>query len=194
VNKLIIAILIIFSVHNYSQIDSTIWNDVKQVKADDYSFYVPSKWKDLDMKSYGMLHYYEASGLAFPISFNGGPVIVILSFVRMENKNSLEEVKESIQRGYSENKDRVFPENFNYETEEFILKSSEKAWLINTRFFRTSKNLNQSRFDLGIYSEKSGNAYMYTISIQYSDDTYKFEKDYKLKDFARKVYSYFSLN
>jgi hypothetical protein len=187
-----IFFLIIFQIICSAQSDTTVWNEMKKVEGTDYNFSVPSKWREMNYTSSGLLNYYEASGLAFPLTYNDNPVIVITCIVKMEDKKNIEEVKESIQRGYKNNKDRVFPENFSSESEELTLKSGEKAYLINTRFFRTSKGLNQSRFDLGTFSEKTGTAYMYTISIQYKDDTYEFEEYFKLKDFARKLYSYFS--
>lgn len=189
---LFVLILVLFQDICFSQTDTTIWNDIKEVDGTDYVISVPAIWREIDFKSTGLLNYYEASGLAFPLTYNDNPVIVITCLVKMKNKTGIENVKESIQSGYKNNKDRVFPENFSYETEEVTLKSGEKAYIINTRFYRKSKGLNQSRFDLGTYSEKTGNAYMYTISIQYSDDTYEFEEYFKLKDFARKLYSYFS--
>lgn len=193
--KLLLLILFIFSTTaSFTQTDTTIWNDMKKVEGDNYYFYVPKKWRDLDMSMYKMLHYYEASGLAFPLMYNGqNPVIVILTLVKMKETN-LEEMKQNICEGYSENSDRVFQDNIKYETEEFILNTSEKAYLINTRFYRKSKGLHQSRFDLAIFSDKASQGYMFTISIQYYDESFGFEKEYKLKDFAKKFYSYFSLN
>lgn len=192
--RLILIFVVLSSCSLYSQPDTSIWNDMKKVESENYSFYVPAKWRDLDMSMYGMLHYYEASGLAFPLMHNGSnPVIVILCLVKTDEK-SLEDVKSDIENGYSKNKDRVFKDNFYFESEEFNLASNHKAYLINTRFFRKSKDLEQSRFDLAVYSEKANQGYMFTISIQYADETYQFEKDFKLKEFARKFFSYFSLN
>jgi hypothetical protein len=191
--KIILVFLFYFTLDSaYSQTDITIWDKMKQINTENYEFSVPEKWREMDMTMVGMEHYFEASGLAYPVFIEDNPVIVIIAFVNMK-QNNLEEIKTSIEKGYSQNKDRVFPENFTHETEEFILASGEKAYLINTRFYRPSKGLNQSRFDLGVYSDKAKQGYMFTISIQYSDDSYKFESDYLLKDFARKLYSYFSL-
>ncbi|RPI17064.1 MAG: hypothetical protein EHM58_10540 [Ignavibacteriae bacterium] len=186
----VLLILLVSSVV-YSQTDTTIWNDLTTIEGENYTFSVPSKWRNKDMTAYGMLHWFEASGLAYPITFQGNPIIVVVSFVKMEQQ-SVEEVKESIQRGYSQNKDRVFPHNYNYDSKEVILKSGEKAYIIHTKFYRKSKFLNQSRFDLGVYSDKYKQGYMYTISIQYADDSYQFEKDYRLSEFAEKLYTYFT--
>lgn len=125
--KILIFILFISSVL-YSQSDTTIWNDMKKVEGENYNFFVPKKWREMDMSMYKMLHYYEASGLAFPLMYNGqNPVIVILTLVKMKETN-LEDLKQNICEGYAENTDRVFPDNFKYETEEFNLISSEKAY------------------------------------------------------------------
>jgi hypothetical protein len=164
---------------------------MKNIDGENYTLSVPSDWRVIDGSSVGIIHYYEASGLVFPISFKGNPVIIVISFVKMDEKG-IEEIKESIQNGYSKNTDRVFPGNFKYETTETWLQSGEKAYIINTRFYRKSKFLNQSRFDLGVFSDKYNIGYMYTISIQYSDDTYQFENFYHLKEFAVRLFSYFS--
>ncbi len=48
--------------------------------------------------------------------------------------------------------------------------------------------INQSRYDLITYSEKHKTAYMFTVSIQYIDNTYAFENDNDLEYFAKKIY------
>ena len=189
-NILLINILFLFVYTSYSQSDTSIWSDLKTIKKDNYEVSAPKNWRELDMSAYHLQVYFEASGLAYPLSYNNSPFIVILCIGDMKI-NSLEDARESVQNGYSQNTDRVFPEDFKYESESVKLISGEDAYIINTRFYRKSKGLNQSRFDLVAYSEKYKTSYMYTISIQYSDPSYEAEKTLGLKDFARKVYSYF---
>jgi hypothetical protein len=86
-----------------------------------------------------------------------------------------------------------FPENFSEGQQKIKLASGQDAYILNTRFFRKIKNLNQSRFDLVVYSDKAKQSYLITMSIQYSDPTYGFEEKFHLADFARKVYNYFIL-
>jgi hypothetical protein len=95
--------------------------------------------------------------------------------------------------GYRENPDREFPKKFKDGEERIKLPSGQDAYFLNTRFYRKSKGLNQSRFDLIAYSDKAKLGYIYTVSIQYSDNDYKFETDNNLADFAKKVYSYFKI-
>mgnify|MGYP007025395596 FL=1 len=76
--------------------------------------------------------------------------------------------------GYFENPDRVFQKDKDYTEETLTLADNSEAVLLNTRFYRKSKGLNQSRFDLVTYSKKHKTAYMFTVSIQYVDETYAF--------------------
>ena len=112
----------------------------------------------------------------------------------MDQSKNLKSAKESVISGYFENPDRVFKKDKDYQEESFILSDKNEAILLNTRFYRKSKGLNQSRFDLATYSKKHKTAYMFTVSIQYVDDTYDFETENDLKDYAKKLYSTFMWN
>jgi hypothetical protein len=134
----------------------------------------------------------EASGLALPVSFNGSPVMVTIFFVKQDGKN-LDDCKDKCLSGYRANPDREFPKKFKDGQEKIKLASGQEAYFLNTRFYRQSKDLNQSRFDLVVYSDKAQSGYIYTISIQYFDKDYNFETNHKLADFAKKLYSYLTL-
>lgn len=142
----------------------------------------------------GPEQFFEASGQGLPISYNGGPVKVSVFLVKMGKSKNLKSATESVISGYFVNADRVFKKDKDYQEESFTLSDKDEAILLNTRFYRKSKGLNQSRFDLVTYSKKYKTAYMFTVSIQYVDNTYDFETKNNLKDYARKLYSTFKWN
>ena len=94
--------------------------------------------------------------------------------VKIDKAKNLKDAKESMISGYFENPDRVFQKDKDYTEETLTLADNSEAVLLNTRFYRKSKGLNQSRFDLVTYSKKHKTAYMFTVSIQYVDETYAF--------------------
>ncbi|MCK9562059.1 MAG: hypothetical protein M0R02_04990 [Bacteroidales bacterium] len=134
----------------------------------------------------------KPSGLALPATFNGAPVMVTIFFVKQDGKN-LDDCKNKCLSGYRSNTDREFPKKFKDGQEKIKLTNGQDAYFLNTRFYRKSKGLNQSRFDLVVYSDKVKIGYIYTVSIQYSDNNYKFETDNNLTDFAKKLYNYLTL-
>ena len=140
--KLLLVLFISSLIYSLnSQTDTTIWNDMSLISKDNYELSIPKKWRLMDMSANGLGVYLEASGLAYPYSYNNSPFILVLFIYSLEEK-SLEEAKESVQKGYSENNDRVFPDNFTYESEPCKLISGEDAYIVNTRFYRKSKGLN----------------------------------------------------
>ena len=118
--------------------------------------------------------------------------MVTIFYVKQDGKN-LDDCKDKCLSGYRANPDREFPKKFKDGEEKIKLASGQDAYFLNTRFYRQSKGLNQSRFDLVVYSDKAKIGYIYTVSIQYSDKDYKFETENKLADFAQKLYSYLTL-
>ncbi|MEM1328749.1 MAG: hypothetical protein AAGI23_22525 [Bacteroidota bacterium] len=177
----------------FSQWDSKIWTATDTISTDVYEFQVPASWRNLNEMLGGGLgpeQYFEASGQGLPISFNRGPVQVTIFLVKLNNSD-LGAAKMDVIEGYFSNEDRVFKKKKHYDEETIILADSSEAVLLNTRFYRKSKGLNQSRYDLVTYSGKHGVAYMFTVSIQYVDKKYKFEKNNELKEYARKLYSTF---
>jgi len=106
---------------------------------------------------------------------------------------NLEDARTRCLKGYKDNSDRIFPKDFIEEQEKFLLSSGQEAYLLKTRFFRPTKQLNQSRYDLVVYSDKAKQGFLVTVSVQYKDETYLFEDKYHLTDFAKKLYSYFGL-
>jgi hypothetical protein len=195
IGKIIIAVwvLIISSLTGYAQSGNDAWKDLVVKETGFYKFSVPSSWNEIDMN--GLTNpekYFEVSGKFLPLNYNGKPVIVNIYIVKMEAHN-LKEAKGKILEDYGKGADKVFPKGFSHEEKLISLKSGQKAYLVNTRFYRQEKGLNQSRYDLVVYSPKAGSAYLYTMTVQYNDAGYKFDQQYKLKATAEKLYKSFQL-
>ena len=190
----ILAFIVIttLATNAYGQVDQTIWDSLKTVTTNNYQLKVPYKWLQMPTGGQVTEQLFEASGLALPVMFNGSPVMVTIFVVKQDGKN-LDDCKDKCLDGYRENLDREFPKKFKDGQEKIKLTGGQDAYFLNTRFYRQSKGLNQSRFELVVYSDKAQRGYIYTLSIQYSDNDYKFETDNKLSDFAKKLYSYFAL-
>jgi hypothetical protein len=193
--KLIVVIwmLILFSLAGYAQSGDDAWKDLVVKETDYYKFSVPKSWRQTEMTAgTNPEQYFEASGILLPATYNKAPVIVTIWIAKIEASN-LNEAKEKILKDYRATTDRVFAEGFSHEEESIKLRSGEEAFLLNTRFYRKSKGLNQSRYDLVVYSPKAKAGYLYTMSVQYNDAEYRFEQKYKLKDIAKKLYESFQL-
>jgi hypothetical protein len=175
-----------------SQTRDTSWLDMKSVETDFYSLEVPSQWLDLGKLGNLVDQSFDATSIYFVDSFNNAPIIAGL-FVMNAPADNLEDAKTKCLKGYKDNPDRVFPKDFIEGQQRLTLQSGQTAYLINTRFFRPTKQLNQSRFDLVVYSDKSKQGYLVTVSVQYKDDTYAFEEANNLREFANKLYRYFKL-
>jgi len=176
----------------YGQVDKAVWDSLKTVTTDNYELKVPYKWRQMPTGGQGPEQMFEASGLALPTIFNGSPVMLTIFIVKQDCKD-LDACKDKCLGGYRENPDREFPKNFKDGVEKIKLAGGQEAYFLNTRFYRKSKGLNQSRFDLVVYSDKAKAGYIYTVSIQYADNDYKFETDNNLSDFAKKLYFYLIL-
>ncbi len=175
---------------------TTIWDSLTTYSSDYYELQVPFEWRHLPPGS-ELEHYFEASGLAYPIELNGSPIILVLFVMKVDKSYaSLEQAKDNWLAGYHDNPDRVFPEGFTDGAEKFNLPSGQDAYFLNTRFYRKSKELNQSRFDLLMYSEKANAYYCYGVTVQYADyadNGYEFETNMRLPLFAKVIFKHFKL-
>ena len=190
---LITVLGLILSLAAFSQNDKDIFTDTDNISTDLYEFQVPTVWQNLSKilgGGQGPEQYFEGSGQGLPVSFNGGPVQVAVFLVKLDY-SSLKEAKKGVIDGYFSNPDRVFKNKKDYQEEAITLADNSEAVLLNTRFYRKSKGLNQSRYDLVTYSKKHETAYMFTVSIQYIDDTYSFDTDNDLKGYSKKLFSTF---
>lgn len=184
---------LMLSLTAFSQNENDIWTETDTISTDLYEFQVPTVWRNMSKMlggGQGPEQYFEGSGQGLPVSFNGGPVQVTVFLVKLDDSN-LKDAKKGIIDGYFSNSDRVFKNKKDFEEETITLADKSEAVLLNTRFYRKSKGLNQSRYDLVTYSQKHKTAYMFTVSIQYVDDSYSFETDNDLKGYAKKLFSTF---
>lgn len=185
----ILGLLICLNV--FSQTKSEMWTETDTISTETYEFQVPTSWRNYGKMMSGRKgpeQFFEASGKGLPISFNKGPVKVSIFLVELDQVKNLKDAKKSTLNGYFENPDRVFEKKKDFTEQNFTLSDKSNAIILNTHFYRTSKGLNQSRYDLITYSEKHKTAYMFTVSIQYIDETYTFEKDNNLMDYAKNLY------
>jgi hypothetical protein len=176
-----------------AQDNPVLWRQLKNIAGEHYQLSVPEIFRQFPTQGRSNPEqFFEASGQALPITFNHGPLIVNVFLVR-EDCSSLEDCKRKCLKGYHANNDRVFPEGWQDSQEEFTLSSGEKAFLLHTRFYRPSKGLRQSRFDLVVYSDKAKIGYLYTLSVQHVDETYKVEVELNIPAFAKDLYRRFQL-
>jgi hypothetical protein len=202
----LLSISILFFGVGYSQSDKGLWDKIVKKAYEHYSLSIPSSWTDLNDDLMKLIPkdkkvpqnllpkgpYFVGDGRGLPGIYNDSPVMLRVFLLDQEASN-LDDAKEKTIEGYKQNPDRVFAQGFSHEEEDFTINSGEKAYLLNTRFFRKEQGLHQSRFDLVMYSEKAKTAYLYTLSVQYSDEEYHFESKYKLKEMARTLFSHFEL-
>jgi hypothetical protein len=176
-----------------AQEDPVLWKQIKTVTSEDYEFRVPETFRQLPTPSgKNPEQFFEANGVGLPITFNQGPVIVTIFLVR-ERCSSLEDCKHECLEGYRLNSDRVFSAGWQDRQEKLSLGNGQEAWLLHTRFYRSSKGLHQSRFDLVVHSDKAKAGYVFTLSVQHGDASYKIEADLNIPAYGKSLFSHFQL-
>lgn len=169
-----------------------VWKDLNTHDEKYYSFKVPSAWRQIPTNEKGLEYFFEASGISFPSSYNNH-VVKAVAFITKQNCIDLDDCKFRCVSGYRYNSDRVFEYGKEDYVEKIKLSSFQDAYFVKTQFFRNSNGLNQSRYDLIVFSRKAGAGYVFTFSVQYLDKTHAFEEEFKLTEFAKKLFSYFFL-
>ena len=167
----------------------TNWQRLKKYESTSISFKIPNNWLNLGGLGSVVEVAFDASGLYFPDTFNDRPILVGL-FLLNQRGGSLEETKDSALKDYRANGDRVFETNYLDSVYNFTLSTGEKGYILHTRFFRKSNQLNQSRYDLILFSEKFKKGYSVMVSVQYGDPTYSFERNNALDVFAARLFSH----
>ena len=188
----LVLILFVSSQIASGQVRDTSWKALQLIESDYYFILVPTTWFSMGGLTENVDESIDATGRYFPDSFNLAPIIVGV-FILSQPAKDLDDARSACLKGYRTNEDRIFPNDYVENEEKLTISSGEQAYLLHTRFFRKSKNLNQSRYDLVVYSKKAKKAYLVTVSVQYNDNTYAFEKKNNLDAFARRIYSYFEL-
>ena len=166
----------------------TAWLILKKYEAPGIAIEVPDKWINLGGLSTVVETAFDASGLYFPDTFNMRPVLAGL-FLLNQPGNSLNEAMDMALKDYRLNTDRVFDPGYRDSAVIYKLKNGNKGYVLHTRFLRTSSQLNQSRYDLILFSEKYKKSYSVMVSVQYADPTYHFENDNALGLFALRLFS-----
>src|SRR5262245_50349735 len=131
----------------FAQEDPVVWRQLKTITNEHYHLRVPENFRQIRNLGRGLEQFFEASGVGLPITFNQGPVIVTI-FLMRESCSSLDDCKRQCLEGYRINRDRVFSADWQDTQEKLPLENGDEAWLLHTRFYRQSKGLHQSRFDL----------------------------------------------
>lgn len=170
--------------HLFAQVDEAIFKNLDSTENDYYKLYYPKDWRPSDFPP--NLNWLEGSGIGFQFAYGGNPVIIVTFVFLLDGKDFESEVDDYV-KGYRENKDRVFPDGFK-ETVEDVPIGEYKSKLISTRFYRKSKDLEQSRFDL-LVQNSNGYIIAYGLSVQYADNKYKLEERFELKEFAKRIFS-----
>jgi hypothetical protein len=166
----------------------TSWQNLKKYESESILLQVPSTWLNLGGLGSVVEVGFDGSGLYFPETLNAQPILVGL-FVLNQRGTSLEAVKDSAVKDYRTNQDRIFEKGYSDSVYNFNLSTGEKGYVLHTRFFRKSNKLNQSRYDLILFSKKFNKGYSVMVSIQYSDPTYSFEKTNELNVFAARLFN-----
>jgi len=182
--------LLFFGSNLFSNDD--IWKDLSKHEAKYYSFKVPSAWRQIQTNDKGLEYFFEASGIGFPAKYND-KVVKVVAFITKQSCMDLDDCKFKCVSGYRYNSDRVFDNGKEDSVQKIKLASFQDAYFVKTQFFRVSNGLNQSRYDLIVFSRKARAGFVFTFSVQYFDNTYHFEEVQGLDDFVKKLFSYFVL-
>jgi hypothetical protein len=170
----------------------TSWQNLKTYDTQPVSIKMPQNWLELGGLGNVVEASFDASGLYFPDQFENRPIMVGV-FLLNQSGNSLEEVRDSALKDYRNNADRVFESEYKDSVYKYTLANGEHAYILHTRFFRKSNQLNQSRYDLVFFSNRYKKGYSLMISVQYHDPTYLFEKINYLEVFASRVFTNMSV-
>ncbi len=189
--KLIFFMLPGFSV--IAQVDTSVFKTTKRVEANEYTFDVPEKWKNVPQAP-GMpiLEKYEFTDVALPHVINDAPLTAFL-ILRKLQCDSITPARDFILSEFTGYPDRITPAGHTYETDTLTIASGETATLFSSHFYRRSKVSNFSRFDLVVHSPQKKTAYMLTVTFQYKDPTYTYETDLKFRQYVLRVFKTFSL-
>ena len=172
----------------YESPRDTALKNLKTYESSTISFQVPESWLNLGGMGDVVEVVFDGSDLYFTDSFNNRPVLTGL-FLLNQPGDSLEQVKSLALIDYRSNNDRIFEPDYVDSVFKFTLQSGEKCYVLHTRFLRKSSQLNQSRYDLILFSEKFQKGYSVMLSVQYSDPSYAFENNNALGLLAARLFS-----
>jgi len=187
----VVLILVVsyLSLYVRAQNDTSVFTKQKEVATSEYVFRVPEHWKNIpQIDNTSKDRKFDFSGVGLPEECNHFPVTATLTLRKYEC-NNISSAEDYVVTEITSYPDRVTQPGHNYETDSMKVLSGEKATLYSTRFLRRTKVFNYTRYDLIVYSQKRKAAYMFTMTFQYRDPTYAFEKENNLKKYALKFFS-----
>jgi hypothetical protein len=170
----------------------TSWNSLTRYESAAVSFKVPSNWIKLGSLGSVVDMAFDGTGMYFPEADSNGYILVGAMLLNQPG-NSLEAAKTLALREYKTNTDRDFEAGYRDSVYEYNLPAGKKGFVLHTRFLRISKQLNQSRYDLILFSDALQKAFSVMITVQFTDPTYRFEEQYALQQFAARLFSYVEL-
>jgi hypothetical protein len=188
-----ISLLLLISFILKSQNDTSVFTRQIPVSTSDYVFLVPDQWKNIpgvDISSKD--RKFEFNGVGLPLEYKYASVSASCILRKYECK-SIKTAEDYVITEFTSYPDRVTQPGHNYDTDSMKILSGETATLYASRYLRRNKMSNFSRFDLIVYSAKRKAAYMFTITFQYRDPTYSFEKDNKLREYALQFFKNITL-
>jgi hypothetical protein len=184
----IALLLFLFPLLLSAQNDTTIYNVIKAVEANEYLFRVPEKWKNIpQIENSPLDEKFEFTTVGLPLTWNDAPLTAFLILRKLES-DSIQQGENFIVGEFTGYTDRIQPAGETYEREPLTIASGEEATLIHSRFYRRSKVSNVTRYDLVAYSAKRKASYILTMSFQYKDPNYRVEADLNLKRYALRVF------
>jgi hypothetical protein len=171
-----------------AQNDTSVFKTIKKIQAQDYVFTVPESWTAyLQQQNGPQLQKLEFTDIALPHLVNDAP-LTAMCFFRKITCDSIRAAQEFVVTEFSSYPDRITPSGQDYKRDTLNIATGEQAILYSTHYLRRSKAYNFTRYDMVVYSIKRKAAYWFTASYQYKDPTYKTEEDYKLKQYALRVF------
>lgn len=156
-------------------------NQWKLIETDDYSLEIPGNWdaeKGREMP--GPDFTFELKGAMIPEAYNGQPTSAS-GYIRGVRGATLDEGIRNVIAMNRSNADKYFPSDSDQVTH-FKLASGEDAAMIKTRWTRMAKDLQQTKYDLVVYSKKKGYVHNVSIYFAYYDKKYELEADQQLDE------------
>ncbi|MBI5355766.1 MAG: hypothetical protein HZB68_04905 [Candidatus Aenigmarchaeota archaeon] len=176
--------------------NKTGFNLSQIVDTEEYKFHVPEGWWSLDKEYVKGTHletYYRGDGVTFKPFYKNGPVIVNLWSLTSRKYASLEEATDDWKSGYTSNKDRVFYDQYPAKGHKIRLKDGKIASVMHVNFYRLSKELNQSRFDMLVFNEVSGKTHGLTMTVEYLSAFGDIEGDLSFPSLAEGIFETFEI-
>ena len=162
------------------------------VANDDYQLQVPADWKVAKGREMpGPDFTFELQGSMIPVSFNNQPTTTS-GFIRGVRAATLNEGIRNVIAMNRTHNDKHFSSDSDKVTR-FKLATGGEAAIIKTRWTRMTKNIQQTKYDLVVYSAKKGHAINISIFFGYIDKKYVLEEQQQLDQRIHEIFTTFQL-